>query len=127
MATTKRVEGKVQEMWGQKFEPALPYSIDAPQYDNAAEVRAAGIWPDEATITTMVNARVVAKKRAEAIKNTLKAAGVVKPGLENDAVAIAQTAKTLLARKKAATQEEAEKMAREILGIGDDDDDDVDA
>jgi hypothetical protein len=124
--TTKVVKGEIKEMWGFKFSPALKYNTTTVQFGTIEDVKAAGVALDEKRIVKMVNQREVAKVRAEAIKNRLEAEGVKKPGLENDNEAIKAQANIFLKRGKASTQEEAEAMAREVLGLDDDNDDEND-
>ncbi len=119
--TEKEVKGTIETAYEKPVSPALTYSGKARQFTTADEIRSAGSWPNDASIVKMVNAKEVAKKRAELIKSTLDAAGYKAPTLEDDSEAIKATAKVLMARKKAATQEEAEAMARQILGIASDD------
>ncbi len=125
--TNKDITGKIETAYGKSITEykdkdgnalsAINYTISVPQFETAEEVRGAGEWPKDSEVVSMVNARKVAAKRQEAIKENLDTAGVKAPTLEDDSVAIAATAKILLARKKAATQEEAEVMAREVLGL----------
>ena len=115
----KKVTGTIDSAYGTKLATSLKYETVADQFENVAEVKAANEWPKDDTVVTMVNARKVAAKRQEAIKATLDAAGIVAPTLEDISVAIRETAKILLAQKKAATQEEAEAKARLILGVED--------
>jgi hypothetical protein len=122
--TEKPVKGRIDNQWDKPIVPALTYSGMAKQFATIEEVKLAGAWPNEKSILKMVNAKEVAKKRAELIKAALDAAGIKAPTLEDDSEAIKATAKVLMARKKAETQEEAEAMAREILGIGADDTED---
>lgn len=117
MATVKKVEGTIEQAYGNKLDKVLSYSIDVNQFETAEEVRSAGEWPNDKQIVSMVNQRVIAAKRQEAIKATLDTAGIKAPTLEDPNEAVKATAKILLAQKKAATQEEAETMARAILGL----------
>ena len=126
---TKIVKGTIESAYKKPVSPALNYSGETQIYVDVAEVKAANAWPNDKQVVKLVNRMEVAKKRAELIKATLDAAGYKAPTLEDDAEAIRATAKVLMARKKAATQAEAEAMAREILGIADDvtvDDEDED-
>lgn len=121
---TKTVKGEINTAYEKPVVPALSYSGEARQFENADEIRQAGAWPNDVAIVKMVNAKEVAKKRAELIKTTLTTAGYEAPTLEDDSVAIKETAKILLARKQASTQEEAEAKARIILGITEDETED---
>lgn len=101
---------------GSKVEK-LSYSGTARQFSSEEEIRNAGVWPNPSAIVKMVNAKEVAKKRAELIKATLDAAGIKAPTLADDSEAIKATAKVLLARKMAADWDSAVAQAKEILGI----------
>jgi len=101
---------------GNPLQP-IPYSGSVDAYETVAEAKSANDWLKDEEILDAINARRVAAKRQELIKGKLDAAGIKAPTLEDDSVAIAATAKVLLARKMAATQEEAEAKAKEILGL----------
>ena len=117
MATTKTVEGTIDQAYGKKLETSLNYKVDVTVFDNVDEVRAAGEWPNDKTIVSMVNQRKIAAERQSAIKAALDGAGIKPPTLEDPDEAVKATAKVFLAQKLADTQEAAEAMARKVLGI----------
>lgn len=115
--TKKTVQGEIENAYNNKLETKLSYSGDVEQFSNIEEVRAAGEWPNDKTVLSMVNQRKVAAKRQELIKSALDAAGIKAPTLEDVGEAVKAQAKILLARKLAATEEEAIAKAKEILGV----------
>ena len=115
--TEKTVKGTITTAYEKPVSPALSYSVQVKQYETADEIRTAGEWPNDKAIVNMVNAKEVAAARASAIKTQLEAAGIKAPTLEDADEAVKATAKVLLARKLAATEEEAIEKAKEILGL----------
>ncbi len=114
---TKIVEGVSKSAFGKPLDKPLPYRGEASQFENPAEVREAGKWPNESDVVDMVNAKEVANIRSQAIQKSFKDAGIVAPTLEDDATAIAAQAKILLARGKASDMTQAMELAKDILGL----------
>lgn len=123
----KTVEGTIETAYkkaissytGADGQPLTPiaYKDEVDQYETVEEAKSKNDWLKDEEILSVVNARAVAAKRQELIKGALDAAGIKAPTLEDSDVAVSAMAKVLLARKKAATQEEAIAQAKEILGL----------
>ena len=114
---SKIVEGVIDNAYGNKLATQLKYRVEVEIFETVEEVRAKGEWPNDKTIVSMVNQRVIAAKRQEAIKAQLDNAGIKPPTLEDPNEAVRATAKILIAQKKASTQEQAEALARTLLGL----------
>lgn len=111
-----KFSGTLESAYGKALPTPLAYDAEFSLYENPAELRAAGGWPNDATIVKFVNAQAKANARQKATVATLEAAGIVKPTIENDdQMKLREMAKILVAAGK--SDDEARNIASVTLGI----------
>lgn len=113
---TETFEGTISSFYGVAVNPPLSFKGSYDHLENLTEVPAGErLTPDE-ELAVINNKRKASKRQAE-MQAVCDAAGLKKPTLEDAAVQIREMSKVLLAAKKADTQEAAEALARNILGL----------
>lgn len=124
---TTTFEGTIENAYGRKLsdnkfsegkEPVakLEYKSSFEEIESYDEIPSDEI-PDKKEILALVNNSRKANARQKAIQDTLNAAGVIKPTLEDDVeLQIAGMVKSLVASKKY-DEAGARKVAKQILGV----------
>lgn len=102
--------------YGQTLAEPIKFSYEYDELEKNDEIPAKEM-PDADDLRSFVNQKRNASARSKAQNDAFTAAGIVKPTLEDPAVQVATMAKVLLTAKTAKTQEEAEAMAKQILGL----------
>jgi hypothetical protein len=115
-----KFSGTLESAYGKALPTPLAYDAEFSLYENPAELRAAGGWPNDATIVKFVNAQAKANARQKATVATLESAGIVKPTIENDdQMKLREMVKILIAAGK--SEDESRTLAAATLGIDWDD------
>jgi hypothetical protein len=102
---------------------SVPYKTTYEKFLDAASVREAGEWPNEAACVKVANAKRKGKARAAINAATLDSLGVVKPTNENDPqLRLKNMAEIFKANGE--SEESARKLASAALNLKWDDEDD---
>lgn len=117
---TQVVKGEVSNAFGKpvsyykKDVNSIPFEGEFEVYQDAAEVRTRGEWPNDATIVDFLNAQLKANARAKFTAEALEKAGIEKPKADDPQVIHANMVKQLMLAKK--DRETAVKLATMSLG-----------
>ena len=104
---------EVSKAYGEDVNPALRFTFSYEELEKGDEIPAKETLDDE-DIRNFVNARRKASARSSAQNETLRAAGIKAPTLEDPEVQVKTIVRALVAAGN--SQEDAEKMARQLLG-----------
>ena len=112
---------------GEQLPASVPYEASYEKMLDAATVREAGEWPNEAAIVKLANAKRKGKARAAVNAATLESLGVVKPTIENDTQLRLKNMAAIF-KSNGETEESARQLAAAALNLkwADDDSDDDD-
>jgi len=114
--TTETLKGKMENAYGQQLPKPISFEGTVELYSSFDEISAED-KPTNDDILSFVNNRKKANARQKLMNDALKAAGIEKPTLEdNPELQVATMVKALLASGKY-NREQADKIARQTLGL----------
>ena len=112
---TDTFKGSVATAYGRTLPEPIKFDGSVELYESVEELRNSKDWPEDKEILSFVNNSRKAAARAKATQDSLTAAGIEKPTLEND---VQLQLKTLIKVYRAAgkSDDEAREMAETSLG-----------
>jgi hypothetical protein len=112
---TETFKGTIESAYGRTLPNKLTFSGEFEAYETVDELRAANKYPSDDDIVSFVNAKEKSNARQKAMNETLNAAGIEKPTMDDPQVQLATIIKAL--RASGRSEEEAISLAEGTLGV----------
>jgi hypothetical protein len=112
---TETFKGTIESAYGRTLPNKLTFSGEFEAYETVDELKAANKYPSDDDIVSFVNAKEKANARQKAMTETLSAAGIEKPTMDDPQVQLATIIKAL--RASGRSEDEAISLAEATLGV----------
>jgi hypothetical protein len=112
---TETFKGTIESAYGRTLPNKLTFSGEFEAYETVDELKAANKYPSDDDIVSFVNAKEKANARQKAMNETLSAAGIEKPTMDDPQVQLATIIKAL--RASGRSEDEAISLAEATLGV----------
>lgn len=112
---TEKFSGTIESAYGSQLDTALKFEGTFEAYESVDEVKAGNDFPNNDEILAFVNNKRKANARQKSMTETLTAAGINKPTLDDPQVQLATIIKALVASGK--SKDDATKLAEATLGV----------